>query len=281
VVIGLLGVAVGTQGASGTARADEAAVAAKPAEPPKFRVEAMGPATLPAEFAERLATAAGAGLTAAGADVLPPASAEAAPAANPDYLLRGTCAIEGSTYRLHLELVDARTHAVAVGRDDLCEICTETEAAEATNVLASALKVALEQSLRAAPPPAPILPVKPAPPPVETRAAAPWRRALPWVAFGVGAAALGTGIYYLAINGKGTDYDAERMLNTRLNDTTWRDAIPSLGLGAAAAVVGILTLPRAGTRSPEASSPAPAGSSAPHAQGFTLTPSGLAAWGVF
>jgi len=275
-VIGLIGLTVGTQGLPGTARADEP-VAAKPAEPRKFRVEPMGPATLPTEFAARLATAAGAGLTAAGADVLPPASADA----NPDYLLRGTCAIEGSTYRLHMELVDTRTNAVAVGRDDLCEICTETEAAEATNVLASALKVALEQSLRAAPPPAPVLPVKPAAPPVETRAAAPWRRSLPWVAFGVGAAALGTGIYYLAINGKGTDYAADRMDNTRLYDTTWRYAIPSLGLGAAAAVVGILTLPHAGARGTEASPAAPEGSPAPYAQGLTLTLSGLAAWGVF
>jgi len=240
----------------------------------------MGPATLASEFAERLATAAGAGLTAAGGDVLPAVSG-APSSATPDYLLRGTCAVEGSTYRLHLELVDARTQAVAVGRDDLCEICTETEVAEATNVAASALKVALERSLRApAPAPTLVLPAKAAPRSVEPRGVAPWRRALPWVAFGVGAAALGTGVYYLAIEGHGTDYNSMVDGDTRLYDKTWQYALPCLAVGAAAVVVGILTLPRTAARVSESSSSSPP-SPSPRAQGLTVTPGGLAAWGTF
>jgi hypothetical protein len=277
VILGLLiaGLAIPPKAAADEGGASKMTAPPTPAAATaKFRVEPLGPATLPAEFAERLATAAGAGLTAAGAEVLPATSAAGTPTASPDYLLRGTCEVEGSTYRLHLELVDARTNAVAVGRDDLCEICTETEAAEATNVAASAIKVALEGKLRAASAPPPLAPAQPAAPPPEVRAVAPWRRALPWVAFGVGAAALGTGIYYLAIDGKGTDYAADRGDNTRLYDTTWRWAIPSLGVGAAAVVVGILTLPHAASRGPEATT-------ATRAQGVTLTPGGLAAWGTF
>jgi hypothetical protein len=180
-------------------------------------------------------------------------------------------------------LVDARTNAVAVGRDDLCEICTETEVADATNIAASALKVALDRSLR---------PVAPAPilaPPTDDGAASrraneppAWRRALPWVAFGASAAALGTGVYFWSLNG-GTKTEGLTP-NNRLYDTVWVYALPLVGVGVAAAVVGVLTLPPGKPAPHAAEQPAPgrpATSPTPRTQGFLVGPGSVAAWATF
>ena len=296
-------------GASARAATADSPPADRTAPAPTVSVVSIGPATLPAEFASRLASAAAAGLTAAGAEVVPAAAAPTAPdacvgpacgpapvvSAAARFLLSGTCVVEGSTYRLHLELIDTRTNTVAVGRDDLCEICTETEVADATNIAASALKVALDRSLR---------PLVQAPPAASLKgpgeggasgapATPAWRRALPWVAFGASAAALGAGVYTWSRNGgQTTDSTYGTSPNNRIYDTVWVNALPLLGVGVAAAVVGVLTLPHARPpahtdepSSPPApgvptSAPGPTGTP-PRTQGLLVGPRGVTAWATF
>jgi hypothetical protein len=227
----------------------------------------FGPAALSADLRTRLEEAATAGLLATGASVATRESvARAASAmglaacAEPSCLerlagpagarlwLRGTCLVEGSTYRTHLELFDvtgsptgspinsvtrpsaattqAGPGAVVAARDDTCEICTEAEAAEMTNVAASALRAAWKRSTpQAAPPPLVLghgsgpagtaaagsrvtrISVTTGPtaePPSQQRST--WRRAWPVALLVAGAAALGGGIYLIHEDGLPTDY---------------------------------------------------------------------------
>lgn len=153
--------------AAPAARAQTAPVKAGSAKAGSARigVATLGPAGLPTDLRIRLEDAAAAGLRASGAEVvsateLSRARAAAALGACTDavceqrlaqitdtrYWLRGTCTLDTSTYRTHLELTDARTGAVLGARDDTCDICTEAEAAESVNIAASALKAKVARS---------------------------------------------------------------------------------------------------------------------------------------
>ena len=265
--------------ASSAKAADIVPTPPRPAPGTTFSVVEIGPDTLPRSLTAELEAAAAAGLAAAGATVVArvPASPSDAPA---NTLLRGTCQIEGSTYRLHLMLQDAQTGATLVARDDTCEICTENDAAETANIAASALKTALDHMPRALPqPPAPS-PLAPAAKPSEPgprSGRVPWRRVLPWVAVGAGAALMGTGVYYLAINGNPTNcYD---MYGCRSFNDSKAWGIEYLAAGAAVAATGLVfvfTAPKAHGGEPKASAATPQA-----ALGVALTPNAVSAWGTF
>ncbi|MBC8132618.1 MAG: hypothetical protein H7X95_06525, partial [Deltaproteobacteria bacterium] len=216
----------------------------------------IGPAGLPADLRIRLEDAAAAGLKASGADVVSAVELSRArqsaslgtcsdtlceqrlaQVTDTRYWLRGTCQLDTSTYRLHLELVDARSGAVVVARDDTCDICTEADAAETINVAASALKAALGRAPQPQPTNVAATPPRSATSGVAGQSAITidvnanahptgreagasshadradradraevrplWLRLLPWGAF-VSAAAFGVaGTYYLALNNQG------------------------------------------------------------------------------
>lgn len=249
----------------------------------RIGVAMIGPAALPTDLRIRLEDAAANGLKAAGAQVvtageLSRARAGAALGSCSDalcerrlaqvtdirYWLRGTCQLDTSTYRLHLELVDARSGAVVVARDDTCDICTEADAAETANMSASALKAALGRTGGGAPAASPAVATtdgrqlgagdsgtpgeKPAASPTGGEGAADarapwWRRSLPWAAFGAAAAAGVGGIYYLAVDEDASQCKGGQMGTCReLNDTLWRQAVPLLALSAALATTGVLLL---------------------------------------
>jgi len=258
--------------------ADVVPTAPLPTPSATFSVVEIGPGTLPRSLTADLEAAASAGLAAAGAKVVP--RVPAAPGQpGPDTLLRGTCQVDGSTYRLHLMLEDAQTGNTLVARDDVCEICTEKDAADAVNIAASALKTALDHTPR----PSTRQAARPAPPAsVDVRGEAPsragtrsrWRRVLPWVAVGVGAAGIGVGAYYLAIDGKGLD--CVPGICGRSNDSKAL-GIGILAAGAAVAATGLVfvLLPSRASESPRAAAP-PA-----RTVGVTVLPNALAAWGTF
>ena len=186
--------------------------------------------------------------------------------------LRGTCALDTSTYRLHLELVDAESGAVRAARDDVCDICTEADVAAFANVAASALKASLPgapaaRSWSAATgTPAPLMPSAGAgtgiPPMTGVQApsgpadavgstSSPkgrpelaathggrsfWRRALPWTALAVAAGAGAGGAYYLWLNDRCNGNNCQYRY-----DTVWQ-GVPLLALAAALAATGIVLL---------------------------------------
>ncbi len=279
--------------------------------PTTFTVE-VGPAGLPRGLATQLEAAATAGLVAAGATVLPrspspppgscPTGAACVqpttgPGGGAITLLRGTCQIEGSTYRVHLELVDPRSGSVLMSRDDLCEICTEKDVTESTNIAASALKAALDQAQTRAPR-VPAIVAAPAAAPValdlrdQDHRRGPGqflRRAAPWIAVGAGAYAIGAGIYFLSLSGKETGYDMNRKVNAKIYDTTGQGLI-WIGAGAAVAAAGLVFVIRDGReagREPmkrsdsESNSPPSPPASPRRPVGIAVSPSGLAAWGTF
>jgi hypothetical protein len=168
-----------------------------------------------------------------------------------DHWLRASCEMEASTYRFHLEMLDAKTGAVAAARDDKCEICTEAEAIEMINNGASTLKASLGQPTAAAPPSAAVpAPTAPAAGPVApgadlTAARAPadeqpstFRRALPWIAIGVGTVAATTAGFFLLQNGKGRDCAA--VCQSVVDNKPW--GIPVLVAGGALAITGAVLL---------------------------------------
>lgn len=246
-----------------------------------FSVVEIGPGTLPRSLTADLEAAAAAGLAAAGAKVV--ARVPASPGEpGPNTLLRGTCQVDGSTYRLHLMLEDAQTGATLVARDDVCEICTEKDAADAVNIAASALKTKLDHTPRtlpeqAAKPTAPLLDTKPQPAPRPTMRAR-LRRILPWVAVGVGAVGMGVGAYYLATDGKAIDCKTGGLGQVcgRSNDSkAW--GIEGLAIGAAVAATGLVfvLIPPRATEAPKAAAPPP------RTLGLTLLPNAVSAWGTF
>ena len=204
--------------------------------------------------------------------------------------------IEGSTYRVRLDLVDGSTGAVAVSRQDTCEICTEHDVVEATNIAASALKATFDRTAHAStvspagtvpnPPPAGVdltsIPdhADPAGPPM-------WLRVAPWVAFAAAAGAIGTGVYYLARNNEPTSCDlpeGNEKLCTKLYSTGLRSGL-WIGAGAVAGALGVLALtltpssPRAGAASSTSGVPQQALVRLP--VGLTLSPAGVSAWTRF
>ena len=180
---------------------------------------------------------------------------------------------------------------VAAAREDTCEICTEHDVVEATNIAASALKATLDRT------PQPGALVHPAPgadistgdatggsgsPSARPR----WLRVAPWVAFAAAAGAIGAGAYYLSWNDKGQGSDLLNKEPTRFYDTGWQGGA-WIGAGVVAAALGVLAL----TWTPSnGSAPAPgsttsAGSASAAAAirptGVSLSPAGIAAWTRF
>jgi hypothetical protein len=276
-------------------------------------VVGIGPASLSANLAATLEAAAVAGLAASGGEVVaraltvrPAGSCDTpaclrgvASASGARYLLRGTCEIEGSNYRVRLELVDSVSGTVAATRQDTCEICTEHDVVEATNIAASALKATLdrtagraaERTTRSGPPghaaPGADLSKTDAASGTGSAAARPgWLRVAPWVAFVAAAGAFGAGGYYLSLNGKGTDYNTESA-PTRFYDTVWWQGGALIGAGVVAAALGVLAL----TWTPSvAGAAAPAGGTSTSSEsaaasvrptGVSLSPGGVAAWTRF
>ena len=205
--------------------------------------------------------------------------------------------IEGSTYRVRLDLVDGSTGAVAVSRQDTCEICTEHDVVEATNIAASALKATFDRTAHAStvspagtvpnPPPAGVdltsIPdhADPAGPPM-------WLRVAPWVAFAAAAGAIGTGVYYLAHDGEMTSCnlmtDDGKPLCRDINKTALQGGL-WLGAGAVAGALGVIALVLTpSSPAPAAVNQGPASSRyarLPNPVGLTLSPTGVSAWTRF
>jgi hypothetical protein len=242
---------------------------------PRMGVAPFGPASLSPDLRLHLEEAAATGLLATGAAVTPrteivrAASATAtgqcsepvclkrlAEATATPIWLRGSCSIDGTTYRIHLELFDAAADTVVGARDDACEICTEAEVAETVNVAASTLRATWKHGPRPASAGAvAAVPGSKAPRPSpisETGASAAastsggshpstWRRVLPYVAFGGAVAATGLGVFFVYQDGRPVDpYDGTAIDKNRLD--TKGLAIASFGVGAALLVTGIVLL---------------------------------------
>jgi hypothetical protein len=156
-------------------------------------------------------------------DGLVAAGAAVAPLGAGDFVLRGTLEVEGRSYALRLEMLDARSGSVLATREDRCEICTEDEALETWNTAASTLKARVikrPEVAQAPPPPAPppapaVVPLLPTPPPlvespeatVQVAAGEPARhphRALGWAAVVAGAIGIGAGTTGILLEGTAT-----------------------------------------------------------------------------
>jgi hypothetical protein len=293
---------------------------------PRIGIAAIGPASLPADLRIRLEDAAATGLKASGAEVVTAAELARARSASAlgscsdllceqrlaqvtdtRYWLRGTCQLDTSTYRLHLELVDARSGAVVVARDDTCDICTEADAAETANVAASALKAALGRvpsaggGISQAAPAAITTPRAKAAAvgmgndpdererrpagitqePVGTEHARPlWRRALPWIAFAGAAGAAAGGFYYLAINNESSGCKGPAPASCyQYNDTILGQGAPLLVVSAALIATGVVLLTMGGRA--DRAAPNAAQRSPTHAAKLAITPVGLSLFGLF
>ncbi|MES1172218.1 MAG: hypothetical protein ABUL77_03185 [Bacteroidota bacterium] len=292
-------------GAAGTDTAAASAGAGKSSAPPaRIGIGPIGPPSLPADLRIKLEDAAAAGLTASGASVVTAGELARARAAaglgtcadlvcerrlaqstDTRTWLRGTCLLDTSTYRLHLELIDAATGAVLAARDDTCDICTEADVADLANVAASALKTSLARSAtpvsRAAPVPGvgagagDTAPPRDDKPRSEGATTPTWRRVLPWVAFAGAAAAITTGVYYLAADGDETDCMKTGKCQL-LRDTRLFPALPYLGLGVALAATGVVVLSLPG---PTAASEN--GAAAQSTARLIVSPGGIAVSGTF
>jgi hypothetical protein len=235
----------------------------------RIGIGTIGPSTLSADLRAKLGDATAAGLNASGAAVVPTADIARARAVencsdsvcerrlaritDTQYWLRGTVQVDGSTYRMHLELVDAQTDSVAVARDDTCDICTESDAADLANVAASALKAALSHR-QVVSPPAPLKTASTSIPastsiaagPIDQQKAPPestlpaWRRWLAGAAFGGAVAAVAVGSFYVYRNNKETD--CEPIMGCARKYDTLAPGLAWLGVGAALATSGILLL---------------------------------------
>ena len=268
---------------SAGAPASATAPAPAPAKPggDRIGVATIGPPGLAADLRIRLEDAAAAGLRASGAQVVSATELSRARAAaslgactdavceqrlaqitDTRYWLRGTCVLDTSTYRIHLELADARTGAVVGARDDTCDICTEAEAAESVNIAASALKAKLTRAAPASPAAARAvpagagaaaapLPTAPEPPrtdgdgsiasvEADTGERPAWQRVLPWVAFGAAAGSFALGGYYLAIDGDETQcMGAAGCISNNDTQVEW---VTLFGVGTALAATGVVLL---------------------------------------
>jgi hypothetical protein len=243
---------------------------------PRMGVAPFGPASLSADLRQRLEEAAAAGLLATGAAVTPrPEIVRAASTsatglcsepvclkrlseatATPIWL-RGSCGIDGNTYRIHLELFDAAANAIVGARDDACEICTEAEVAETVNVASSTLRATWKHGPRPTSAGAVVaVPGAQTPPPArnsETGAPAAGstsaagsvqsttRRVLPFVALAGAVAATGLGVFFAYQDGRPGDYIDGTQVDKNHLDTKGL-AIASFGVGAALLVTGIVLL---------------------------------------
>lgn len=276
----------------------QARAEAAPSPPPKasagkIGVAALGAPGLSTELRLKMEEAAAAGLRASGAEVISSAELSRARSAaalgactdtsceqklaqltDTRYWLRGNVALDTSTYRIHLELTDARSGSVVSARDDSCDICTEADATEAVNMAASTLKAAAKANLTAAAAPvrapavAPPVTAPPAPaagtsengtpaPPLEGGTTdsgvdqagggrPTWLRVLPWVAFAGAAGALAGGAYLWSVDGDTETCPPDRDGNvcTGTKDTRpWKYVYTGAGVVLAAAGVVLLLLP--------------------------------------
>lgn len=244
------------------------------AEGSRMAVATFGPPSLGADLGTRLEDAAAAGLAANGAIVTPRAEVLraqgvtgvgpctdagclqrlAAATATPIWL-RGSCTVEGTTYRAHLELFDATANEIVGARDDACEICTEADVAETVNVAASTLRATWKHAPRAispiasngsavgaGPPAVPSGARLPSPPAPAGASRSALVRALPFIAFGGAAVAGGLGIFFVHENGKRVDgFNGGGMATSNLVDTK-NLAIASFGVGALLLGTGIVLL---------------------------------------
>jgi hypothetical protein len=272
-------------------------------------VAPFGPATLPFDLRARLEESATAGLVATGARVVTRASVARAEAGaglascggdsgclarlssvtGARLWLRGLFSTDGSTYHIHLDLFDpsavaaAGAGAVVAARDDNCEICTEAEVAEMTNVAASALRASWRRSAglpaaptvaRARPPDGLAQPgggegratrisvtSSPGPSPGLASSTRPlWGQVLPVALLVAGAAAGGAGIYLAHENNRDTDFvpSTNGDLVPRSRYDTGRWAVASFGAAAVlvGAAVTLFVLSGPGTASASASTSA-------------------------
>jgi hypothetical protein len=186
------------------------------AAPPTIAVAPVTGDRATADLRARVAKSLADGLVAAGAGVAPLGAGA--------LVLRGTLEVEGRSYALRLEILDARSGSVLATREDRCEICTEAEALETWNTATSTLtaRVTKRPEVAQAPPPPPppppptVVPLLSAPPPaaevppegtlqVSAAGPAPHRhRALGWAAVVAGAIGIGAGTTGILLEGSGT-----------------------------------------------------------------------------
>jgi hypothetical protein len=276
-------------------------------------VAPFGPGTLPSDLRSRLEESATAGLLATGARVATRASvakaeagaglgscggdsgclARLSAATGARLWLRGLYSTDGSTYHIHLDLFDPAAGggagAVVAARDDTCEICTEAEVGEMTNVAASALRASWRRSAgvpvaaavaRGRPPDGLAqsggegratritVTTSSGPAPVLASSKRPlWGQVLPVALLVAGAAAGGAGIYLAHENNRDTDYipgatAGELVPRSRYDTGKW--AIASFGAAAvlvgAAVTLFVLSDPGTSAASASASASASAGS---------------------
>jgi hypothetical protein len=204
--------------------------------------------------------------------------------------LRGSVALDTSTYRIHLELTDARSGSVLSARDDTCDICTEADATEAVNMAASTLQATMKtkaaaKAIPAATPPLARATTAAAPPtpassgatggsesgtpvPLPDTGASDgavdqdgssrpvWLRVLPWVAFAGAAWALGTGAYYWSIDGTSRPCSPQPC-NSTATVATEKYVFTGAGVVLAAAGVALLLLPNPAPAATESHAHAP------------------------
>jgi len=270
---------------------------------PRVAVAPFAPTSLGSDLRSRLEDAATAGLLATGAALTPKLEiakakqssslgmcadptclAQLARATDTPFWLRGNVTTEGNTYRIHLDIFNALENAVVAARDDSCEICTEADVAETTNVASSALKTAWRKAAR---------PLLSDPPPIvdrnspttisitpegsgranSTSTTRPrWRRALSGALLGGGIIAAGAGAYFAYKNDSHAPGD--RLYDTKgLAIASFATAAVLVGAG-----VTLFVLPSARTEgSTRTGSPSTANTTA----ALTWTGAGLFVHGSF
>jgi hypothetical protein len=192
-----------------------------------------------AELRARVAQSLAEGLSSSGAAVEPVGAAA--------YVLRGTLEVEGRSYALRLEMLDAKTGSVLATREDHCEICTEAEALETWNTAASTLKArVLKRSDVAS--------AKPVPPAAEPATSTPAvqlsltptpphrHKTLGWTAIAGGAVGIGLGAFWASYDWQRTCDVPEGTACAEQyhNNKYYGGAV--VAVGVAAVTVGILAL---------------------------------------
>jgi len=185
---------------------------------------AGGLAASGAEVVDSATTARGATAKGVGTCETPTCRIAIADATGARYLMRGSVETMGRSYTVHLEMIDGTTGTVIGVREDRCEICTENEAYETASVTASALKAEIVKrptiagdeaaerkvAITGVADPAgkgaggaPMVSASGGSP-AGGEETPPRLRGWSWATMGVGAAALGAGIFLVTLDGKYT-----------------------------------------------------------------------------
>lgn len=248
-------------------------------------LKSVGPAA--PDLRDKMDAAVAGGLAASGAEVVDSATTRASisargiagcetascfatvgQASGATHVVRGSIEVEGRSYTVRLEMLDAATGAVLERREDRCEICTEAEGYETASVSASALKAQVfkrrpvagpEGTDRSTSPPALVAASDPttagtapaangaaimkAPGPrhPEPKKKAAQSRALGWVAVSAAVLALSAGITLMVIDGRGTCSPSNSMDLCRREYDTMAGGLLLTALGAATGTIGILS----------------------------------------